>query len=125
MSPKLFIVIGALSAALAVAFGAFGAHALRGALDERARAVYQTAVDYHFIHALALLLVGVLLQLGAAPTAARGSGILFIVGTLLFSGSLYALAVSGTKWLGMITPFGGLAFIAGWLWLGWTVFKSA
>ncbi|MGF1548352.1 MAG: DUF423 domain-containing protein [Thiotrichales bacterium] len=125
MTAKPFILLGATSAALAVALGAFGAHALRATLDERARAVYQTAVDYHFIHALALLLIGVLLHTGAAPLEARWSGVLLAFGTLLFCGSLYVLAITGIKWLGMITPLGGLAFIAGWIWLAWAVFKAA
>jgi uncharacterized membrane protein YgdD (TMEM256/DUF423 family) len=112
---KLFITLASLSGMLAVAFGAFGAHALKNRLDEYALGVFQTAVQYHFYHSLALLAVGVI-ALGQHPGSAllRSSGWLFVIGIVVFSGSLYLLSISGLRWLGAITPLGGLAFIAGW-----------
>ncbi len=99
---------------LAVAFGAFGAHALRAALDPGAMAVYQTAVQYQFYHALALLAVGVLAGQGTPRPWLRASGWAFSIGIGLFCGSLYALALTGVRAWGMVTPIGGLAFLAGW-----------
>lgn len=114
-SAKLFIALGALLAALAVGCGAFGAHALRARLSAELLAVYQTGVQYHFWHALGVLAVGLAsLQLPASPWL-RAAGWLLATGILLFSGSLYVLALSGARWLGAITPVGGLAFILGWL----------
>ena len=111
---KLFITLASLSGMIAVAFGAFGAHALRSRLDDYALGVYQMAVQYQFYHSLALLAVG-LLALSQPQTALlRSSGWLFITGILVFSGSLYLLSFTGLRWLGAITPLGGLAFIAGW-----------
>jgi len=111
---NLFISLGALSGLLAVAFGAFGAHALRGRLDEYAIGVFETAVQYHFYHTLALLAVGLIAMHQPQTALLRSSGWLFVIGLLLFSGSLYCLSLTGIKWLGAITPLGGLAFIAGW-----------
>lgn len=99
---------------LAVMIGAFGAHGLRGKLDDYAMGVFETAVQYHFYHALALLAVGVIALSQPHTTLLKSSGWLFVLGTLIFSGSLYVLAITGVKWLGAITPLGGLAFIAGW-----------
>lgn len=111
---KLFITLASLSGMLAVVFGAFGAHALKNRFDDYSMGIWETAVQYHFYHALALLAVGVI-ALGQPHTALlKSSGWLFILGTLIFSGSLYVLAISGLKWLGAVTPLGGLAFIAGW-----------
>jgi uncharacterized membrane protein YgdD (TMEM256/DUF423 family) len=101
---RLFLSLGAVSGLLAVALGAFGAHALRARLDERALAVFETGVQYQFYHAFALLAVGMLaLQQPPSPLL-RSSGWLFTVG----------MALSGIRWLGAVTPLGGLAFIAGW-----------
>jgi uncharacterized membrane protein YgdD (TMEM256/DUF423 family) len=111
---KLFITLASLSGMLAVAFGAFGAHALKSRLDEHALGVFQTAVQYHFYHSLALLAVGVIALSQPQTALLRSSGYLFIVGIVVFSGSLYLLSMSGLRWLGAITPLGGLAFIAGW-----------
>lgn len=120
---KLFITLASLSGMLAVILGAFGAHGLRGRLDDYAMGVFQTAVQYHFYHSLALLAVGII-ALGQPQTALlKSSGWLFVVGILVFSGSLYLLAISGMKWLGAITPLGGLAFIAGWASLAATGWK--
>lgn len=122
---RTFLLIGALAAALAVVLGAFGAHALKARLGADLLAVWRTAVEYHFYHALALLAAGLLLLHFPASAAIRWSGFLFVAGLLLFSGSLYGLALSGVRWLGAITPFGGLAFIAGWLTLAWGVWRAA
>ena len=98
----------------AVALGAFGAHALKNRFDDYALGVFQTAVQYHFYHSLALLAVGVIALNQPHNTLLRSSGWLFLVGILVFSGSLYLLSLSGMRWLGAVTPIGGLAFIAGW-----------
>ena len=113
-----FFVLGALSAFIAVAAGAFGAHALRGALPPDLLDVFETAARYQMYHALALLAAG--WAASRRPSvAARLAGWLFVAGTILFSGSLYALSLSGARWLGAITPLGGLAFLGGWLALAW------
>ena len=108
---------GSLLMFLGVVLGAFGAHALKGSLSEEGKAVYHTAVLYHLIHSLGLLAVGWLATLKPTEPMIRNAGWAFIIGILLFSGSLYLLAVTGMKKLGIITPFGGLAFLAGWLFL--------
>jgi len=109
--------LGAASGGIAVLAGAFGAHALRDHLEPRALEVFETAVRWQAVHALALLATAILAT-GAigerAPRAVRLAGLSFVVGTVLFSGSLYALALSGVKGLGAITPFGGVAFVVGW-----------
>lgn len=111
----LFVRLGALSALAAVALGAFGAHALSGRLDAHLTGVWQTAVHYHLAHALGLVLVGLLFAMLPRSTSLRWSGWLMLGGTLLFSGSLYLLALTGQRWLGMVTPFGGTAFLGAWL----------
>lgn len=112
---KVFLILGGCGMLLAVMMGAFGAHALKKTLAPDLMAIYETAVNYHFYHALGLLAVGLLMS-HVPPTALlRGSGILMIVGLLLFSGSLYALALSGIRWLGAITPLGGTSFLLAWL----------
>lgn len=103
--------IGAALAALGVILGAFGAHGLKAVISPDMLAVYETGVRYHLIHAVGLLAVGVA---GRHPRLDTGAWLLCI-GIVLFSGSLYALALTGVRMLGIITPFGGLAFIAGWL----------
>lgn len=112
---RVLMAIAALLAALAVAGGAFGAHALRGQLSDRALEIFETGTRYQMYHALALLLVGVLLRQAEAGQAwLLAAGIAFIVGVVLFSGSLYALSLSGVKVLGAIAPLGGAAFLVGW-----------
>jgi uncharacterized membrane protein YgdD (TMEM256/DUF423 family) len=111
---RTFVTIGALSAFLSVAAGAFGAHALRARLAPEALAIFETAARYQMYHAVGLLAAGwAVARWPGAP--ARWAGWLFLAGTILFSGSLYALALSGLRWLGAITPVGGIAFPAGWL----------
>jgi len=114
---RLFATLGALSALIAVAAGAFGAHGLRGRLTSDHLAIFETAARYQMYHALALLTVAWAVERApAAPSApAQWAGWLFVAGTVIFSGSLYALSLTGVRWLGAITPLGGLAFMAGWL----------
>ena len=108
--------IGAFLMALAVCLGAFGAHGLKGKIDEYSMTVYEKAVFYHFVHALGILLVALLARTGAISlTGQTRVAWLLAIGIAVFSGSLYALAISGVRMLGAITPIGGLAFIAGWL----------
>lgn len=121
---KLFLSIGAISGALGVMLGAFGAHGLKDKLSEEMLKVWQTGVEYHFYHTFALLTVG-LLALKFQSGLLTSSGWSFLVGILIFSGSLYALSLSGVKILGAITPIGGLAFIVGWILLAVTVIKTA
>ncbi len=110
---RTFLLAGAVAAFIAVGFGAFGAHGLRGRLTPDMLAVFETGVRYHMYHALALLLTAALVPRieGKAIVAA---GWLFVAGIVLFSGSLYLLAVTGVTVLGAITPIGGVAFLAGW-----------
>ncbi len=110
---KTFLLIGALLAFLGVAFGAFGAHGLRNRLSPEMLAVFETAVRYQMYHALALLLVGLMTAPMGGPMI-RTAGWAFAIGIVLFSGSLYALALTGTTTFGAITPIGGLAFLVGW-----------
>jgi uncharacterized membrane protein YgdD (TMEM256/DUF423 family) len=112
---RVFLALGAAFAALAVVLGAFGAHALKAKLAADALAVYQTAVQYHFWHALGLLAVGLASAHLAENAWLRAAGWLLAAGIVLFSGSLYVLALSGQKWLGAVTPLGGAAFILGWI----------
>jgi uncharacterized membrane protein YgdD (TMEM256/DUF423 family) len=110
------VAFGALNGAIAVAAGAFGAHALRHRLEPRALEIFETAARYHMYHALAMILAGVI--------AARGPGWAFQVGIVVFCGSLYALAVTDVKILGAITPAGGVAFLIGWVWLAITAWRG-
>jgi len=103
-----------------VALGAFGAHALRARLAPEMLAVFETGVRYQFMHALALLFVGQVAR-GGRTAPARLAGGLFVAGSVLFPGSLYALALTGMRAWGAITPLGGLAFLAGWLALAWSL----
>ena len=121
---KLFITLAALSGMLAVVFGAFGAHALKNKLDDYAMGVFETAVQYHFYHTLALLGVGLLALTLPDSSLLKSSGWLFTVGLVVFSGSLYVLSFTGLRWLGAVTPLGGLAFIAGWVCLAAAAWKS-
>jgi len=111
---KALLAAGAIDGAIAVAAGAFGAHALKERLTDKALAVFETGARYQMYHALAIVLCA---ALAGTVAGARLSGWLLQAGIVLFSGSLYALALTDVKVLGAITPFGGLAFIAGWVWL--------
>ncbi len=115
---------GAVTMALGVILGAFGAHALRPRLDAYLMGIYQTAVLYHFLHALGILIISVLPKTGAiTQSGANWACGLLLGGIIVFSGSLYALAMTGNRVLGAITPVGGLAFIAGWCVLAWMVLR--
>lgn len=111
---SLFLMFASINGFLAVALGAFAAHGLEARVSAELLATFQTGADYHMIHALALFGVAVLGRFFPDASVLRLSGYLFLAGILLFSGSLYALALTGLSWLGAITPFGGLAFLAGW-----------
>jgi uncharacterized membrane protein YgdD (TMEM256/DUF423 family) len=124
-----FLGLGAVNAFLAVAAGAFAAHALRARLDADRLAVFETGARYHMFHALGLFAVA-LVAVRAAGTGGAGSGTvaaagwLMLAGIVLFSGSLYALALSGQRWLGAVTPLGGLCFLASWALLAWAAFRG-
>lgn len=117
--------IAAILMAVAVILGAFGAHGLKDRISEYSLGVYEKAVFYHFIHALGIFIAVILAKTGLlSSSGASRVSFLFFLGILIFSGSLYALAVSGVRVLGAITPLGGLAFIAGWLWLAVELFRQ-
>jgi uncharacterized membrane protein YgdD (TMEM256/DUF423 family) len=120
---RVFLGLGAVSAALAVALGAFAAHGLRARLSPEALQTFETGARYHMYHALALLAVAWAVTRWPG-TAVSVAGWLFIAGTLLFSGSLYLLAITGVRILGAITPVGGFAFILGWLALAWAAWSA-
>lgn len=120
---KNFMIIGAFSAFLGVAAGAFGAHGLKGKLTADLLAVFEVAVRYQMYHAFGLFVAA--WACSKWPGAYTNlAGWLFVIGTVIFSGSLYALSLSGLRWLGAITPFGGLAFLAGWVMLAWGVLRG-
>jgi len=120
---NIWLVIAAINGALAVAFGAFGAHGLQGRIDAHAIEVFETGARYHMYHALAMGLAAIAARNGAALPQASAAAALFLVGIILFSGSLYLLALTGVRSLGLVTPFGGLAFLAGWIALAWAAAK--
>lgn len=120
---QLSLIAASLGGLLAVAFGAFGSHALRDRLDDYALRIFETAVQYQFYHSLALLAVGILLLRFPDSSLLQSSSWLFLIGMLIFSGSLYVLSLSGVRWLGAVTPLGGLAFIAGWACLAAAAWK--
>jgi uncharacterized membrane protein YgdD (TMEM256/DUF423 family) len=120
---RTFAGLGSLSAFLAVAAGAFGAHTLRARISADLLQTFETAARYQMYHALALF--GVAWAATRWPgTPVRAAGWLFVAGTVLFSGSLYLLSLTGTRWLGAITPLGGLLFLAGWLCLAAGIFQA-
>jgi uncharacterized membrane protein YgdD (TMEM256/DUF423 family) len=120
---RIFMLTGAASAFLAVAAGAFGAHVLKARLTAEMLSVFEVGVRYHMYHAIGLIAVAwACTKWPDAATSAAGW--LFIIGTVIFSGSLYALALTGVRWLGVITPLGGIAFLGGWLSLAWGVWRN-
>jgi uncharacterized membrane protein YgdD (TMEM256/DUF423 family) len=120
---KFWLIAAAISGFLSVALGALGAHSLKNILDEYGKSVYEKAVLYQMFHTIALFVVGILQHL-VKDTSFSIAGWGFLVGILLFSGSLYLLAATGAKWLGAITPFGGVAFLFGWFWLVVTIIRG-
>ncbi len=122
MNQRIILILAGLSGALAVGLGAFGAHALKVMLEANGRVnTFEMAVRYHFFHTLALLAAGILTE---KFPATKYAALLFSLGTLIFCGSLYALAFTNQPWWGAITPLGGVALIGGWLSLGWCVYKN-
>jgi uncharacterized membrane protein YgdD (TMEM256/DUF423 family) len=120
---KFWFISAAISGFLCVALGAFGAHSLKNILDEYGRSLYEKAVLYQMFHTMALFAVGAI-QRFDQETSFSIAGWGFFVGIILFSGSLYLLATTGIKWLGAITPMGGIAFLLGWFWLVVSIFKT-
>ena len=120
---KFWLISASAFGFLSVALGAFGAHTLKNVLDDYGKSIYQKAVLYQMFHTIALFVVGTLQHLVKdTPFSIAGWG--FLIGILLFSGSLYLMATTGTKWLGAITPFGGVGFLFGWFWLVITIIKA-
>lgn len=120
---KSILLAGVAFMALAVILGAFGAHALKSRLSPDMITVYKTGVEYHFYHALGLLIIGVI-SIYIPGSLTNWSAVLIGAGIIIFSGSLYVLAVSGVRWLGAITPIGGLSFIIGWVLLFISIWKT-
>ncbi|TCT26336.1 uncharacterized membrane protein YgdD (TMEM256/DUF423 family) [Melghiribacillus thermohalophilus] len=119
---KLFFIIGAISGFLSVALGAFGAHGLEGRISEKMMKTWEKAVDYQMFHTTAIF-VTALLMTKLSSTSLVSAGWFFLIGILLFSGSLYIYSTSGIKFLAMITPFGGIAFLIGWVLLGYATVR--
>jgi uncharacterized membrane protein YgdD (TMEM256/DUF423 family) len=120
---KQILMTASILLALAVAIGAFGAHGLKAHLSNEMMQIYKTGVEYHFYHALGLLLIGIL-SISFPSVLLNWSAVLLTIGIFLFSVSLYVLAITGIKWIGAVTPLGGLSFIAGWILLFVAVWKK-
>ncbi len=120
---RFWLIMAAISGFLCVALGAFGAHALRNVLDSYSRGIYEKAVHYQMFHSVALLVAGIL-QSYYPQSSFAGAAWSFLFGIVLFSGSLYLLALTGVKWWGAVTPFGGLAFLLGWAWLAYALMRG-
>jgi uncharacterized membrane protein YgdD (TMEM256/DUF423 family) len=121
---KLIVISGALFAFSGVVLGAFAAHVLRQRLTPDMFAIFEVGVRYHIYHALALFAVGWTITQFPESTV-HFAGYFFIIGILIFSGSLYLLSLTGLRWLGAITPIGGVSFLVGWIWLAWAIWKAA
>ena len=121
---KCYLALGCINAMLVVIIGAFAAHGLKARLTVENMAIFQTGVQYHFYHAVGLILVGLIAWHLPASPYLRWSAWLMVIGIVLFSGSLYTLSITNIRWLGMITPFGGMAFILAWLVLTIGIVKS-
>jgi uncharacterized membrane protein YgdD (TMEM256/DUF423 family) len=120
---KFWFLSAGIFGFLSVALGAFGAHSLKNALDDYGKSIYEKAVLYQMFHTAALFAVGVIQHFGK-ETSFSLAGWGFFAGIILFSGTLYLLAMTGLKWLGAITPIGGVAFLFGWFWLVWSIIKG-
>lgn len=118
---KFALFTGGINAMLAVIIGAFGAHALKDRLTDEMLAVYQTGVQYHFYHSLGLIIIGIMASQLPATALIKWSAWMMLAGIIFFSGSLYLLALTNLRWLGMVTPLGGTAFIIAWLLLALAV----
>ena len=121
---KILLLLGSVNAALLVILGAFGAHALKTKLTEQMLNVYQTGIQYHFYHAIGLIIIGLVALHLPASSWLKWSGWLMFSGIILFSGSLYMLALTNIRWLGAITPIGGLSFILAWMMLTIAILKA-
>ena len=124
MTDRQLSVLASLNMIAAVAAGAFGAHGLKGRIDARMLGVWQTGVQYHLVHALGLFAVAWLLARHPRSRLLHAAGWLMFTGIVLFSGSLYALALTGVRWLGAITPLGGLAFLLAWAMTAWAAWRA-
>jgi len=124
VTARLFLLLGSANAMFAVIIGAFGAHALKARLDESLMKIYQTGVEYHFYHSLGLILIGIIAMNISANIWLKTSGWMMFIGIILFSGSLYSLSIFNLRWLGIITPFGGMLFVLAWLSLCIAIFKQ-
>jgi uncharacterized membrane protein YgdD (TMEM256/DUF423 family) len=122
--PKTFLILGILNTVLCIALGAFGAHGLKQFLSADMLSVYHTGVQYHFYHAFGIIVIGLLLLHFPKSRLMPVSGWLMMAGIVLFSFSLYALSVTGTRTLGMITPFGGVSFLTAWILLAYAIWKE-
>ena len=122
---RIFFIFGSVLGALSVALGVFGAHAVRGRIEESLLANYQTGVTYMFFHALALFVVVLAVTRWPQSNLPGIAGWLFVAGIVFFSGSLFLMAFTGTRWLGAVTPIGGVAFIVGWGLLAWTAWRGS
>lgn len=120
---KLFVALGSINAFMAVALGAFGAHALKSRLSAEMLAIFETGVQYHFYHALGLLAVGIIATYLPDSVWLKRSGWIMFAGIVIFSGSLYILSLTGVRWLGAITPIGGICFLVSWVLLVIAVLK--
>ncbi len=123
MTPRIALTLAAVLMFVGVAAGAFGAHALRARLTPDALSIWQTAVQYHLWHALGLLAAGLLLLQRPDSAPLGVASWLFVAGIALFSGSLYALALTGARGFGPVTPIGGIAFLAGWAAMAWAAWR--
>lgn len=121
---KLFILSGSILAFFAVGFGAFGAHGLKSKISAELMETFQTGIQYQMYHALGLILIGLIVQRLENALLLNWAGIMILIGILLFSGSLYILSILGARGFGIITPFGGVCFLIGWLLLAFQVLKS-
>lgn len=124
MNARTLVIVGALNMFVAVCCGAFGAHGLKAMLSDEMLAIWHTAVTYQVMHALGMIAVALLLP-KFGRSALRWAGLLMLAGIVIFSGSLYLLALTGTRILGAITPIGGAAFLAAWLLVAWAAYKGA
>lgn len=120
----MFVFLGAINMAIAVMLGAFGAHGLKNKVTTEQLAWWHTGVDYHIYHALALVMMGVLMAAQPQLAIPKGSAWAFQVGIIIFSGSLYAMTLGAPRWFGAITPIGGSALIVGWLWLAYSAWHK-
>ena len=120
---KLFLILGSINAATAVTMGAFGAHSLRTKMPEDMLSVFQTAVQYHFYHSLGLMIIGLMTIYFKPAKHLEIAGWIMFTGIILFSGSLYILSTTSARWLGIITPVGGIAFIISWIFIAINVWK--